>query len=172
MRSAWKYLFGVTLLEIVSLTHTGCNTSGCTENRSAIPLADFYSSQDGYQITLDSLQISGIGAPGDSILMTAGTRANQVYLPMRAMQKTTSWCLAYKWEHLDNPALNDTLTFHYEAQPWFASDECGAMYYYHIHKVEHTTHLMDSVAITDSLVTNATVPTIRLYFKTGDTTEE
>ncbi len=44
----------------------GCNTSGCQDNGSAIPLAAFYASDTGSPVTLDSLAIYGLGAPADS----------------------------------------------------------------------------------------------------------
>lgn len=146
----------------------GCNTQGCTENRSAIPQARFCSATDGNPITLDSVQIRGVGAPHDSVLYKEGQSLSSVYLPMRATATSTAWCLSYKWKHLDNPALNDTVTFGYEALPFLAGDECGAMYRYRITDVSHTGHLIDSVGITDSLVTNANVATISIYFRVSE----
>ncbi len=145
-----------------------CNTQGCTENHSAIPRANFCNSTDGNGITLDSVQISGVGAPDDSVLYKAGDRLSSVYLPMRATQTATSWCLSYKWKYLDDPALNDTLTFGYQALPFLAGDECGAMYRYRITHVGHTTHLIDSIGITDSLVTNIDIATINIYFRVSE----
>ena len=145
-----------------------CNTSGCTDLRSAIPLAEFYSSAADKQISLDSLQISGIGAPGDSVMLAAGTAAQEVYLPMRSQQTSTSWCISYKWEALDNPEWNDTLTFRYHAEPYFASSECGAMYIYHLEGLDYTTHLIDSIAVLDSVITNIDAAQLRIYFNTAD----
>lgn len=161
-----------TGLAIGCMALTGCNTSGCTENRSAVPIADFYSYTTGQAISLDSVQIHGIGAPGDSVLVRAGARTSQVYLPMRAQQTSTSWCLAYKWKDTDDPSLNDTVTFDYKAIPWFAGEECGAMYNYRILRVSHTTHLLDSVGVSDSLITNANIATLQLYFRTAQNPEE
>lgn len=149
-------------------TAWACSTDGCTGLRSAIPKAEFYSSTTAKVISLDSLQISGVGAPGDSILMTAGTSASSVYLPFRSQQDATSWCLSYKWRDTDDPRLNDTVTFHYSSQPYFASAECGAMYRYTVHKVDYTTHLLDSVVMVDSLITNIDVSQIRFYFRTQE----
>ena len=59
------------------------------------------------------------------------------------------------------------LTFDYSASPYFASEECGALYYYHIRRLKHTTHLIDSIVITDSLITNADLERIRIYFRTS-----
>ena len=41
----------------------GCNTTGCMDNRSSIPLAGFYSLESGTQIEIDSVNIGGVNAP-------------------------------------------------------------------------------------------------------------
>lgn len=168
---------GSALKIIVAIAATSlmwaCNTDGCVGLRSAIPKADFYSSTTDKAIQLDSLQITGIGAPGDSILMSAGTNAGSVYLPFRSQQDATSWCLSYKWADTDTPLLNDTVIFHYSTTPYFESAECGAMFRYTIQNVEYTTHLLDSVTVIDPVITNADTSQIRFYFRTqeeeGDT---
>ena len=78
--------------------------------------------------------------------------------------QSTSWCVAYAWEGFDSPEWNDTITFTYTSQPYFASEECGAMYNYMITKVEATAHVLDSVAVMDSLITNMDIVRIRLYY--------
>lgn len=143
----------------------GCNTQGCTENHSALPLAQFCSSATGEGVTLDSLQIHGVGASGDSTLLAPGTAAEKVYLPMRASQPETTWCIAYKWKALDFPQLNDTVAFSYEAIPFLADDECGAMYNYRVTDVDHTSHLIDSVKVTEPVITNANGISIKIYFR-------
>lgn len=154
---------------ILSLTSLmamwSCNTQGCTDNHSAIPLAGFYNSADGSSVTVDSLLIHGIGAPGDSAVAGPGTSISEVYLPMRSTRSTTSWCIAYKWASTDFEELNDTITFEYEALPYLAGDECGAMYNYHIQRVSYTTHIVDSVGISDSLITNNNLEQIQIYFR-------
>lgn len=165
--------FQLTLVAVVaaSLTLTGCNTQDCTENRSAVPLAQFKSGITGLDISVDSLQVWGIGAPGDSALLSPKRAAQQVYLPLRSAQTQTSFCFAYRQKHLDRPELNDTLTLSYTAHPWFAGADCGAMYRYRITGVRHTHHLMDSVAVSDSLITNIATAQLSIYFKTASANE-
>ena len=163
MGNALKVLLFTALAAIAY----GCSTDGCTDLRSAIPKAGFYSSANARKISLDSLQIAGIGAPGDSILLAAGNAESEVYLPMRSQQTTTTWCLSYKWKNTDHPGLNDTITFRYTAQPYFASAECGAMYRYHVHSFSYTTHMIDSVKMTDSLITNNDAEQIQIFFRTA-----
>lgn len=150
----------------------GCNTTGCLDNQSSIPLAGFYSSATGQQISISTLEITGVGVPNDSILVTAGTVANSVYLPMRSTKNTTAWCFHYTQEGISEPEFNDTIEFTYTSEPFFASEECGAMYRYRIRQCKSTTHLLDSVVIADSLITNVNIEQIRIYVRTVDTPPE
>ena len=167
MREIFRKIIALTAASAsVILGATSCNTPGCTENRSSVPLATFAGSADGQAITLDSLQIHGVGAPGDSILYKAGENLRQAYLPMRSTQEQTVWCFSYKWKALDNPALNDTVTIDYTTQPYLAGDECGAMYRYTIKNVRHTGHLIDSIKVVQPHVTNLGDPNLTIYFRT------
>ena len=145
----------------------GCNTTGCLDNGSAIPLAGFYSSSTGGSISLDSLTVTGLHAPGDSALLRPGKVASSIYLPMRPGAPSTAWVIAYAYKAFDYEWFNDTVTFEYESIPYFASEECGAMYCYNIDKVSCTHNLIDSVSLTDPLVTNVDIQTIKIYFRTA-----
>lgn len=161
----------VILPVLLVLAAASCNTTGCLDNQSAIPLAGFRSSATGTDISVAGVRISGVGAPGDSALTSGSGSISQVYLPMRSTARSTSWCFHYTQEGLDDPALNDTVTFDYESIPYFASEECGAMYRYMIEHVGTTTHLIDSVVVADSLITNVEATRIYIYFRTADPEE-
>ena len=156
------------LITVLAALAYGCSTDGCTDLRSSIPKAGFYSAASAAKISLDSLQITGIGAPGDSVLLAAGTSQSEVYLPMRSAQTSTAWCLSYKWKATDFPQLNDTITFQYTAQPYFASAECGAMYRYTITGATSTTHLIDSVSVAQAEVTNLEDVNLNIYFRISE----
>lgn len=129
----------------------------------------FYDYATGNSMSLDSLDLHGVGAPGDSLLVHAGERTSQVYLPFRSDSNMSAFCLhyAYPQQGLDLPELNDTITFIYDAEPFFASSECGAMYSYHIRSCSFTHHLIDNVIIADSLITNIERERIMVYFRTA-----
>lgn len=148
---------------------SSCNTTGCTDNQSSLPLAGFYSSQTKSAITLQDLDIGGVGAPDDSLLYASGTGLSQAYLPFRSTATSTAYCFHYTQEGLDDAAYNDTISFSYTSEPYFASEECGAMLRYKITKMSHTSHLIDSVIVADSLITNTDIERIRIYFRTSST---
>lgn len=147
-----------------------CNNDGCLENGSAIPLAGFYSSETGAAISLNTVSVLGVGAPDSTMMLSAGSSASEVYLPMRSQYSTTEWHLIYKQDGLEG--IEDYIKFTYDSQPHFASQECGAMYFYKITDVEYSTFMVDSVAVTDSLITNVDRQRIRIYFRTASPGED
>lgn len=133
-------------------------------------MAAFYSSTTNAPVILDSMEIWGVGAPNDSMLLTTGAHAMSLYLPFRFQKPSTSFCFhyAYAQQGLDIPELNDTVIFHYNSTPYFASEECGAYYIYTIHHVDYTCHLIDTVAVLDSVITNVDRERIRIFFRTTE----
>lgn len=152
---------------------SGCNTQGCTDNRSALPLAGFYSSATKARIVLDSLDIGGVGAPGDSLLIHSGQSVQSLYLPFRYDSEETSFFIHYDYKEqgFDNPAFDDIITIGYTSEPYFASEECGAYYIYTIRSLNYTTHLIDSVAIVDSVINNIDMERIQVFFRIAEPEE-
>lgn len=134
----------------------------------------FYDYATGQSIALDSIDFGGVGAPGDSLLIHSGQAKKQVYLPFRESATSTSFCIHYdyKLQGLDDPAFDDIVTFYYDAEPYFASSECGAMYRYVIRDVEYTRHLIDSIAVIDPVITNVEMERIQVFFRTSSPGEE
>ena len=155
------------IVAIVAMATVSCNSSGCTDNQSSLPMAGFYSSVTNAAISISQLEIYGVGAPNDSVLYHSGQALTQVYLPFRSSTEKTSFVFHYTQGQLDSEEFNDTLTFTYKSIPYFASEECGAMYRYQITKIEQTYHVIDSVTMTDSLVTNIEKERIKIYFRTS-----
>lgn len=141
---------------------TACNSTGCTDNQSSLPLAGFYDLH-GREITVDSIEIRGIGAPDDSVLYPMGKAIREAYLPLRSFEPD----LRYQFRYASLP-VSDTLRFVYDAFPYFASEECGAMYRYRIHRLDYTRNVIDSVSLVDSLITNSPVRQIHIFFRTNE----
>lgn len=154
----------VTALSLLAAA-TACNSAGCLDNGNALPLAGFYAKGSDKSVTIDSIQIQGIGAPKDTLLLASPHAASQIYMPMRPDSPSTAWVFSYRQRAIDRPELNDTVTFAVKHIPYFVSQDCGAMYFYRIEGVKYTRHLIDSVAITDSLITNVERERIKIYFR-------
>lgn len=159
----------IILISVASaLFCTSCSTDGCLDNQNSLPLAGFYSSVTGQPIAIDSIDIGGVGAPHDSLLHATGVTISEIYLPFRSTSPTTSFYFHYTQKQLDAPEFNDTIFFRYNSEPYFASEECGAMYRFSIKEVRYTTHIIDSVAITDSVITNADAQRIMIFMRTRE----
>lgn len=152
----------------IALFANSCNDTGCLDNRTSIPYAGFYSYQTGEPITIDSVEIGGVGAPHDSLLMEAGDRYSNLYFPFRFEQDNTAFFIRYVSKGLNYPWLVDTISFTYTSTPMFASESCGAMYYYKVETMRYTMHLIDSVALTDSLITNTDKERLQIFFRTAN----
>lgn len=150
---------------IAAAAATSCNTTGCFENRSSLPLARFMDSATNSEATVDSIAIGGVGAPGDSLLNTPGAKSSTVYLPLRSKFDSTSFFFNYLRKNLAAKGVSDTITIDYTTSTRFISEECGALYVYRITALRHTDNEIDSVAVLDSLVTNTDIPRIEIFFK-------
>lgn len=144
-----------------------CSSDTCRENTSAIPLVSFYSSSEQSAITVDSLTIYGVDVPGDSAIIR-NESASQAYLPFRGSIESCQYVFHYEMEAISDVRYNDTLTVNYTATPQFTTVECGAMYFYEISDCSCTDHLIDSVSLISSSVTNVESETIRIYFRTSE----
>ena len=76
---------------LLALAANSCNTSGCLENQTSLPLAGMYSMSTKTPISVQRLTIGGVGAPDSALLTTAGSSVRQTYLPFRANTETTSF---------------------------------------------------------------------------------
>lgn len=158
------------LAAVALLPLAGCNTTGCTDNHSALPQMGFYNASTGAALTLDSLDLGGVGAPDDSLLVKSGTRVQQLYFPLRFEETSTQFRFHYDYKEqgLDDPALDDILTIRHTTEPYFASEECGAFYVYHITGIDYTRHLIDSVAVVDSLINNFDMERFKVFFRVAE----
>lgn len=151
-------------LWVALLALWSCNTGGCYDNQNSIPKAAMYSSATGSAMSVRFVGIRGAGAPHDSVLVDAGRTFSEVYLPMRPGRPSTEWYLEYKLGDDLGDVPGDTVIFTYDSEPVFVSEECGAMYRYRIRRCDFTTNVVDSVVVTDSLITNVDKVSIRIYF--------
>ena len=148
---------------------SSCSTSECYDNQNSLPLAGFYSSQPvPVPISLDSITIQGIGVKGDSILQDSVRNISQVYLPFRIDQPSTTYEIKYLAGLPGLYRISDFITFRYEIVPMFVSAACGAVYYYKMTEIDHTSNFIDSVSCPGGVITNANIENLRIYFRVGE----
>lgn len=146
---------------VAALIAAGCSGE-CYENKNALPLASFRTS-DTTEVRMDSLRVLGAGAPGDSTLWEGTTPVEELYLPFRVDSDTT----AYVFEHL-RTALRDTVTFIYSRDPVLASYECGVSYVYQMKSITTDGILIDSVTCPGGRITNKNSVNLIIYLKDGN----
>lgn len=158
-----RKLIPILLTAMLGIT-AGCSGNECYDNHSALPLAAFFSSSTMQPVTLQLVEIYGIGAPGDSLLYDPQA-LKQAYLPFRIWQDTTQYVFSYLDIVEDDGSVpKDTVTFIYKPKEWFVSPACGAMYFYDMEKAEHTSFLIDSIYFND-VITNENIANIKIFFK-------
>lgn len=155
-----RRLCHILLVVLAALMLVTCSDGSCYDNGSALPLVRFYASGTTTQVTVPNVTIRGIGAPGDSILVDDNA-VSEIYLPLRATTGITQWEFTYGTE---GNSVADTLTLTYDAVPYFAGIECGAMYNFHLKAVEMTYNYADSVAIVKPIINNGTDVAIRIFY--------
>lgn len=157
------------LLVVALLAATGCATSECLENGSALPYAGFYSSESvPREISLSGLSVRGVGVPGDSVLLAASsTMVSDIYLPFDLDSDET----VYRFDYGEG-AGSDEITFLYERQPWFVSSACGVVVNFKIKEIRHTSVRIDSVTCPPGIITNLNMQNLRIYFRTDSSENE
>lgn len=160
-----KSIASTFLAVAAALGATSCSSDGCTNNRNSIPMAGFYDYASRESLTVSGLGVSGVGAPNDSLLLDPSKSAHQVYLPFRGANDRAEF-------RLTHGAFSDHIEFRYEAYPYFDGEECGAMWRYRITDVSWSGLLVDSVAVTDSLITNIERERIMIFITVPTAEEE
>lgn len=130
----------------------------------------FYNMATQSPVILDSLELGGVGAPDDSLLIKSGSSVQWLYFPLRFDSEQTSFRFHYDYKEqgLDKPELDDILTIRYTSEPYFASEECGAFYVYRVTGISYTTHLIDSVAVVDSVINNIDMERFKVFFRIAE----
>ena len=154
------------LLLLLGTMIAGCATSECYDNQNSLPLAGFYSSQEvPAAISLDSITILGVGAPGDSILQDSVRSLSQTYLPFRIDEDSTTYEIYYLAGLPGLYRMYDKITFKYDIVPMFVSSACGTVYYYKMNSIEHTNNFIDSVTCPTGIITNENIENLKIYFR-------
>lgn len=148
-----------------------CSNDMCYDNHNALPLASLYSSSaPTKEISVDSISVWGIGAPNDSLLLDTARNVQQIYLPFRIDDTSTSFVLRYDAvRRLSPTAPNDTLSFTYQPVPVFESQACGVFYRFDNVRIDYTTHFIDSVVCPEGYIDNRPAANLQIFFRTQPT---
>lgn len=174
------FLSAAASITATALIVSGCSSDECLGNKNSLPLAGFYRSatddngmplQKPQSITIDSLQIAGLGAPGDSILESGASPIGKSYLPFRIDSDTTVYVFRYIAKQFAEYNLADTIRFVYSREPCFVSEACGVSYQFDIKEIRTTHVFIDSVVCPMMSIDNANIENLRIYFHADNTDE-
>lgn len=156
-----KILIHIILSTILLLSLYACDDS-CSENRTAIPLAEFYVIDNGVagQVTVDSMQVSGIGAPHDSIWSEPSETKSQLSLPFKIDSDTTQYLFSITMRGITRQSL---VSFIYSRTPRFTEAACGVNYIFDIKKIDCTGNLIDSVVCPAGFIDNKNTVNLKVY---------
>lgn len=158
---------------VIAAVAVSCASDECLDNKNALPLAAFFSSDTVPQkISLANITVFGIDNPYDSLLADSAASLDQIYLPFRIDEGRSSFVFDYGTPALSQYALRDTVVFTYDVSPRFVSSACGAMYFYENVRVSHTREFIDSVRIPSGHITNRNSQNIFIYFRETDEPSE
>lgn len=147
---------GIMTVALASCTDT------CPENKNSIPLAGFYASGKSVEkISIDSLEVTGAGAPDKSVLSSADAVKDRLFLPFRIDSDSTEYVFIDRHR---GSSLRDTVTFIYSRTPRFVSVECGVSYLFDILDIQCQGVLIDSVTCPQGFIDNTNAENLRIYF--------
>lgn len=159
-----KIAIALTVVAMLALV-PACSSDGCYDNTSAIPIVAFY--RDGAAVKLTPLSVTGVGVPGDTLLIDSASTSS-FHMPLNFNSKQVKWKLYYHDEDL----TPDTITIDYDVVMNFVSRDCGAMYFFKITKCGYTNHVIDSIKVLDSLITNIDRTYLQVHIKHLESEEE
>lgn len=164
----------IMVLAMIAGSMTRCATDECYDNKTALPYAGFYGMVDTLMqsVKIDSLEVYGLGAPGDSVLSDGKSALTTLYLPFRIDSDTTTYVFRILRAPFVSLGIADTVTFVYDREPRFVSGACGVSYLYKIKDIRTCGLLIDSVVCPDMEISNADKENIQIYFHTGEGEEE
>lgn len=119
--------------------------------------------------TIDRFRDSAMNSPqmkiigeDNNILIQGAHKDAGLRLPFNYSKDS----IRYTFRTDSTSTVYDTITFYYEPSVHFISNNCGYNYFFNIQKVAHTTHMIDSFAISNSSVSDdAKTENVQLYFK-------
>jgi len=156
--------FLISASVVTTIVLAACSSNDCADNRNSLPIAGFYSSETTPQpVAVSSVSVRGDNAPGDSLLLDNASGVNEVYLPFRITEKSTTFFFTF-----NDPGIEERVTFNYEIEPRFTSAECGVVYDYRITSIQHTGAVIDSITCPAGVITNTPGQNLRIYLRTTE----
>ena len=156
MRNPLSRIFFIFLAGLLLFT-CSCDQEACFEETNAYVKASLYLYETGKLNAPDSITVYGVNKESSKIYAKSKS-ITKALLPLDTDAGSCSFVLRIN-------GVNDTISFLYSSYPHLLSKACGYTYYHTISETpEHTTNLIDSVAINNNSITTLNAENIRIYY--------
>ena len=142
-------------LLFAAILNLSCSRGSCDQDTEVLLNAGFYSAESLENISVDSLEVFGIGIP-DSSLYSMVTLKN-ILLPLNPSTNDCSFVVI-------NGGRADTIDITYSRNLVFLSRECGYTYHFEINEVFFTRNDISNIIITNKSVIPGDEENIQIYF--------
>jgi Family of unknown function (DUF6452) len=153
-----KYcLFLVGIL--ISLFSCRDEYSICTQGKEIRMKADFFEAPTGVDIPKNAPSLSVTLLNGSTAIYSNQSNVNSFFLSLNPLVSSSKYVIS-----VGNNLQSDTVTINYTTLSTIISAECGNANFNTISTIQTTLHTIDSVKITNSLVTNSPIQNAKIYF--------
>jgi len=150
-----KAILYISAIFTIVFTHACQVSRGCDATESLVKMG-FYTDEPETAVSVENVSVYGVGRE-DSLLyelQTIGT----VLLPLSPAEESSAFVFEYG-------NLKDTITFFYQTNTRFESQDCGFMADYRIDNFDYTKNAIDSIAQVTNEITNENEEHYKIFFK-------
>lgn len=145
----------VMLLMALSFGMSACESNDCMLSSESYCSMTFVDGQGTAVKLQDTLTVS---STADVVIINRKLGADGMELPLSYTASVDTFFLHY------STRLADTLWVEHQNLPYFSSMDCGTVMHYKLLGIKSTNHLIDSVRVIDSEVTNMLKKNVKIYF--------
>ncbi len=138
------------------LSFASCAPQGCFDQTESLVKADFYNNLNKRLQAPDSLTMYGLNMETNKIY----DKNVEIQPAMIPLNTSADSCVIV----IRINGTNDTIKFRYNSYPHLISKECGYTFYHNIEKPVTTLHEIDSIKLTNNLITNINGENIIIYY--------
>jgi hypothetical protein len=103
-----------------------------------------------------------IGLADSQVVRFYGAKSSKFSVLLSPVSDSVKW---YIVPDTSDQTMGDSITFYYQKQLHFISTGCGYTYYYNLTNVTSTNNRVDSVKITNPLITNeAKIEHVKIFY--------
>lgn len=157
-----KHTLSVLLLVGLTVLLPSCDSFNCPLNSTVATVYNFYGS-NGQAITIgDTLTVTAMGT--DQVLVNRLVNESTMSLPMSYYAEADT--LIFTLADSEGRSSRDTLWVTKQSTPHSDDPSCPMRVWHQLTAVQHTYHLIDSVAIVNRAVNYDGLENIRIFFRT------